>query len=253
MPKNAELAQASAARGRSGSEAQAINAAHLRLGGLTPLTSIDFPGRLAAVLFCQGCPWRCGYCHNPALLDATVPGTLAWAQVRAFLQRRRGLLDGVVFSGGEPTLQAALPDAVDQVRALGFETALHTGGMYPDRLAALLPQLDWVGLDIKGPWRHIDAITCSRRSAARVQASLQHLLASGVAHECRTTWHPGLFSIDELQQLADELAMLGVTRWALQECRTPGGPGPAQALTTQHVQGLSARFSHFTWRRASAT
>ncbi len=251
MPKNAELAQASAASGRPDSQAQAIDAGRLRLGGLTPLTSIDFPGRLAAVLFCQGCPWRCGYCHNPALLDATQLGTVPWAQVRAFLQRRRGLLDGVVFSGGEPTLQAALPDAVGQVRALGFETALHTGGMYPDRLAALLPQLDWVGLDIKGPWRRIDAITRSRHGAARVQASLRHLLASGVAHECRTTWHPGLFSIDELQQLADELAMLGVRHWALQECRSPGGP--AQALTMQYVQGFSARFPHFTWRRAPAT
>jgi pyruvate formate lyase activating enzyme len=120
--------------------------------------------------------------------------------------------------------------------------------MYPDRLAALLPQLDWVGLDIKGPWRRIDAITRSRHSAPRVQASLQHLLASGVAHECRTTWHPGLFSVDELQALADELATLGVRRWALQECRTSGSA--PHALAPAHAQALSARFEHFTLRRA---
>jgi pyruvate formate lyase activating enzyme len=222
--------------------------ARLRIGGLTPLTSIDFPGRLAAVLFCQGCPWRCGYCHNSELLDATGPGVLPWAQVRAFLQRRRGLLDGIVFSGGEPTLQAALADALREVRALGFETALHTGGMYPDRLADLLPQLDWVGLDIKGPWRRIDAITGSRGSAARVQASLKKLLASGIAYECRTTWHPGLFGVDELRALADELAGLGVRHWALQECRVPGGP-PC-ALAPEELQALSARFEQFTLRRA---
>ncbi len=242
MPKSAELAQLLAAPGCAG------GAARLGIGGLTPLTSIDFPGRLAAVLFCQGCPWRCGYCHNPELLDATLPGALPWTEVRAFLQRRRGLLDGVVFSGGEPTLQAALPDALAEVRALGFETALHTGGMYPGRLAALLPQLDWVGLDVKGPWRRIDAITRSRRSAQRVQASLQHLLASGVAYECRTTWHPGLFSIDELHALADELATLGVRHWALQECRTPGGA--PNAVAPDHAQAFSARFERFTLRRA---
>jgi pyruvate formate lyase activating enzyme len=223
-------------------------AQRLRIGGLTPLTSIDFPGRLAAVLFCQGCPWRCDYCHNPDLLDAKVPGALPWAQVCAFLRRRRGLLDGVVFSGGEPTLQAGLPGALAEVRALGFETALHTAGMYPGRLAALLPLLDWVGLDIKGPWRRIDAITGSHRSAQRVQASLRHLLASGVAYECRTTWHPALFGIDELHTLADELASLGVRRWALQECRS--SDGAPHSMVADHAQAFSARFERFTLRRA---
>jgi pyruvate formate lyase activating enzyme len=223
-------------------------AARLRLGGLTPLTSIDFPGRLAAVVFCQGCPWRCGYCHNPGLLDPTLPGAVPWTQVQGFLQRRRGLLDGVVFSGGEPTLQPALADALGQVRALGFETALHTGGMYPERLAGVLPQLDWVGLDIKGPSQRIDAITGSRHAAARVQASLAHLLESGVAHECRTTWHPGLFDFDELRALADELAVLGVRHWTVQECRTPAAA--PFTLAPQQVTALSVQFECFTHRRA---
>lgn len=226
----------------------AVGAERLRIGGLTPLTSIDFPGRLAAVLFCQGCPWRCGYCHNPELLDATVPGTLPWSQVRAFLQSRRGLLDGVVFSGGEPTLQAALPAALPEVRAMGFETALHTGGMYPERLAALLPQLDWIGLDIKGPLHRHDGITATPGSGPRVRQSLRYLLASGVAHECRTTWHPGLFSVDELLTLADELAGIGVAHWALQACRTQAGL--PWALTSAQTQALSARFTHFVLRRA---
>jgi pyruvate formate lyase activating enzyme len=242
LSRQAELARPAAA------PAAPDGAARLRVGGLTPLTSIDFPGRLAAVVFCQGCPWRCGYCHNPALLDPTVPGTVPWAQVRSFLERRRGLLDGVVFSGGEPTLQAALPHALHEVRGLGFEAALHTGGMYPDRLTALLPQLDWVGLDIKGPARHVDAITGSRDGVARVQASLRHLLASGVAYECRTTWHPGLFAFDELQALAEELAALGVRRWTVQECRMPGGAH--HALAPGDVQALSEPFEQFTVRRA---
>ena len=122
----------------------------LRVGGFVPFTTTDYPDALAAVVFCQGCPWRCALLPQPAPHRAagrrrrtTSPPSSDW------LATRRGLLDAVVFSGGEPTAQAALPDAVALVRDLGFAVGLHTGGAYPRRLAALLPQLDWVGLDVK--------------------------------------------------------------------------------------------------------
>lgn len=228
-----------------------VSTPRLRIGGLTPLTSIDFPGRLAAVVFCQGCPWRCGYCHNPELLDATAPGALGWDEVLAFLHKRRGLLDGVVFSGGEPLAQAALPEALDAARALGYATALHTGGMYPERLAAVLPLLDWVGLDVKGPWQRIDAITGARASAARVRQSLGLLLAGGVAYECRTTWHPGLYPVEELRSLGEELAALGVRHWVLQACadaRAPGSAARAQAALHAQRHRLQPLFPGFALR-----
>jgi len=218
----------------------------LRVGGLTRLTTIDFPGRLAAVVFLQGCPWRCGYCQNPALIPADAPSALEWDDVIEFLRRRRGLLDGVVFSGGEPTLQAGLHTAVAQVRELGFEVGLHSAGMYPDRLAGLLSALDWVGLDIKAPWDDYDAVTGVPGSGAKARASLIHLLHSGVSHECRTTWHPALFGLDRLHALAGELARLGVTRWCLQGCRIDGraaAPPPPADLAR-----LGSRIRHFHWR-----
>ncbi|MFZ2825753.1 anaerobic ribonucleoside-triphosphate reductase activating protein [Hydrogenophaga sp.] len=218
----------------------------LRIGGLTRLTGVDFPGRLAAVVFLQGCPWRCGYCHNPALLDAAVPGALAWSAVRAFLQQRRGLLDGVVFSGGEPTLQAALVPALAEVRALGFATGLHTGGMYPERLAQALPQLDWVGLDVKAPAQCYDAVTGTPGSGARAAQSLRLLLDSGVALECRTTWHAGLFGRDGLFRLADALAALSVPRWVLQACSGQGRP--QDSLSASDLADLGARFPRFECR-----
>jgi pyruvate formate lyase activating enzyme len=227
--------------------AEAPPASALRLGGMTPLTTIDFPGRLAAVFYCQGCPWRCGYCHNPGLLDATAPPALPWDQALQFLHGRRGLLDGVVFSGGEPALQAALPAAVEAVRGLGLQTALHTGGMYPGRLAALLPRLNWVGLDIKALPQRYDAITATPGSGARAWAALDAMLAHGIDHECRTTWHAGLFGVDELLELARALAARGVRHWALQECRVHGAP--AWALAPAHRQQLAALFSGFTLRR----
>lgn len=217
------------------------------MGGLTPLTTIDFPGKLAAAVFCQGCPWRCGYCHNMELLDARTPTAHTWADVERLLHARRGLLDGVVFSGGEPTLQAALPDALARVRALGFATGLHTAGMYPKRLQALLPLLDWVGLDIKAPPHCYDAITRTPGSGGKVWESLRHVLASGVAHECRTTWHAGLFRTSALMELAEQLADAGVTHWALQECRAPDAS--AWTLTTAQAAQLSAGFDRFELRR----
>lgn len=192
----------------------------LKIGGLQPLTTIDLPGRLAAVVFLQGCPWRCNYCHNPELQPPSRPAddplALDWWGVLSFLEQRRGLLDGVVFSGGEPTLQSGLTAAASQVRRLGFQVGLHTAGMYPQRLLELLPMLDWVGLDIKAPWSRLDQLCGAVGSSTKVQASLGHLLHSNVDFECRTTWHPQLFPVDELQALATELLALGVRDWALQ-------------------------------------
>ncbi len=194
----------------------------LRVGGLTPLTSIDFPGQLAAVVFLQGCPWRCSYCQNPELLPAEAPAALSWDQVMGFLQRRRGLLDGVVFSGGEPTLQAGLPEAMAEVRALGFRTGLHSAGIYPRRLAEVLPLLDWLGLDIKAPAARMEGLNGVPASHGRALESLQLALTSGLALECRTSWHPSLYPLDELVELARDLAGRGVRHWALQRARIPG-------------------------------
>lgn len=188
----------------------------LAVGGLTPFTTIDFPGRLAAVVFCQGCPWRCTYCHNPHLLPRGA-GAMAWPDILKWLENRRDLLDGVVFSGGEPLLQRGLPAALAEIRALGFATAMHTAGAYPGRLAAALPLLDWVGFDVKAPFADYAAIVgCDGGPAAR--AALALLLASGVAHEIRCTVAPQL---DEgaLVRLREDLAAVGASGPTLQICR----------------------------------
>src|SRR5690554_3724262 len=88
-----------------------FNRPRLPVAGLTPMTTLDYPGHLACVVFLQGCPLRCGYCHNPGMLEPRRAAPGEWAEVEAFLTRRRGLLEGIVFSGGEPTLHADLPAA----------------------------------------------------------------------------------------------------------------------------------------------
>ena len=203
----------------------------LVVGGLTPLTTIDFPGELAAVIFCQGCPWRCGYCHNPHLLPRRAREPLAWDALAALLKRRRGLLDAVVFSGGEPTLQRGLLPALEQVRALGFKTGLHTAGPYPERLSAVLPVLDWVALDIKAPAEDYDRLTGVSGSGVRAWESARRVIAGAKAYEIRTTVHPGLLSRPALQRLVRQLEDLGAARYRLQQCMPENSLDPALRAT----------------------
>ncbi len=200
----------------------AESAGALRVGGLTPLSLSDWPGQLAAVVFCQGCPWRCGYCHNPHLIPPRANTSLEWDDVLAFLERRRGLLDAVVFSGGEPTLQAGITRAVKQVKALGFRLGLHTAGAYPRRLAELLPMVDWVAMDIKASFADYAATTGVANSGAPALESVRLILASGVDYEFRTTVHPALLPAATLPALARSLAHIGVRNYALQEFRPQG-------------------------------
>ena len=217
----------------------------LDLGGFTPLSTTDWPDQLAAVVFVQGCPWRCHYCHNPSLQPRHAGcgrDTHSWGQVMGTLRQRQGLLDGVVFSGGEPTLDAALESAMHEVRALGFRVGLHTAGLYPQRLAKVLPLVDWVALDIKTEFEDYKAITSVPRSGEPVRESLALVLGSGKAHELRTTWHPDLIPEVTLVRMARMLKAMGAQQWVLQGYRAtpvteatlgPGERTPPEALVAK--------------------
>ncbi|MDA8189898.1 anaerobic ribonucleoside-triphosphate reductase activating protein [Acidiferrobacter thiooxydans] len=203
---------------------------NLRLGGLVPWSSVDYPGRQAAVLFVTGCPWRCPYCHNSHLWAGEAG--LSWAAVRGFLETRVGLLDAVVVSGGEPLAQAtAVHAALVEVRTLGFATALHTAGVSPRRLQTLLGDLDWVGLDVKGPFSRYDAITAREGSGAAARASVEAVLRSAKPHELRTTVHPELLSDDDLLTMLRELVAMGARSVTLKNFRPTGCPDARLAAT----------------------
>ncbi len=200
----------------------------LRVGGLTPLTTVDYPGELAAVLFAEGCPWRCQYCHNGHLL-AGASTRIPWSQVMAFLRKRRRLLDAVVFSGGEPTAQSVLPVAIDEVRELGFKIGLHTGGAYPKRLQSVLSRVDWVGLDIKALPEDYPRVTGVPASGERAWRSLELLADSGVPFEVRTTAMPGLDGDRYLRTLMERVRGAGARHYVLQHCRDQHGSAPRLA------------------------
>ena len=184
-------------------------------------------------------------------------GALSWDEIRDKLADRRDLLDAVVFSGGEPTAQTALRDAVREVRALGFKVGLHTAGPYPSRLERLLPHTDWVGLDVKAPFDGYDSMTAVRGSALRALDSVCAVVESGVAYEVRTTVHPDLIGADELLRLARSLARLGVKRYAVQAFRGRGCADPhllrsprSAGLTPKRQAQLAELFEVFELRSA---
>ncbi len=208
----------------------------LAIAGLTRLSTVDWPGRLVATVFLQGCPWRCTYCHNSAILDPRTPGTVPWQDLRDLLARRRGLLDGVVLSGGEPTRQVGVVAAAREVREAGFGVGLHTSGAYPARLPLLLPYVDWVGFDVKAPARLYRAITRTgggTTSADLAFAALRTVLDSGVDVQVRTTVDPTVLTDDDVAELTGVLADLGVRDHVLQQVRPDG-------TTAEYRQALAA-------------
>lgn len=133
-----------------------------------------------------------------------------------FLDSRKSQLDGIVFSGGEPVIHERLPVWMKAVKSMGFEIGLHTGGMLPERLEQILPFCNWVGLDIKGPFRLYEKVTQAAGSGDAARRSAELVLASGVACEFRTTFHPAVLSESDILGMARELASMGCKRYALQ-------------------------------------
>ncbi|BCL76725.1 anaerobic ribonucleoside-triphosphate reductase activating protein [Jeongeupia sp. HS-3] len=228
-----------------------------QIGGFVPFSSCDYPGELACVVFLAGCPWRCHYCHNPHLqARQQVAGVPVWAEIVTWLEQRRGLLDAVVFCGGEPLAEKHLPAMLRDVKAMGFKAALHTGGAYPARLAHCLPYVDWVGFDVKTGFADYQQVTLVQRSGDPARASLQQVIDTGVAFECRTTIHPQLHDDAALLALADTLAGLGVQDYALQRYRPQGcesallgsNPLPAGYPSASTCAAIAARFASFTVR-----
>ena len=197
----------------------------LQIAGLVPMSTVDWPGELVASLFLQGCPWACPYCQNAAIIDPRVPGVVAWDAVERLLARRRGLLDGVVFSGGEATRQIALAPAMRRVRELGFAVGLHTAGPYPARLGALLDEglVDWVGLDIKATPANYPAVAGRPGSGGRAWEALRVLMDHPeVGHEVRLTVFPG--GPDDGLEVARAVRQAGARSFALQQARQTGAP-----------------------------
>lgn len=216
------------------------------IGGFVPFSTVDWPGKLAATIFLSGCPWRCHYCHNPHLQSRQ--SNEHWDVILDRLSHRKGLLDGVVLSGGEPLIEQGCEALVSALRALDLEVAVHTAGIYPARMSRLLPELSWVALDIKTSESAYDQLTGKKGSFARANESLNILLDWGGPFECRTTWSPEWLSEKELIDLAQNLAARGVREYALQRFRKIQSQTSPVSLSESSLHTLQGLFEKFTYR-----
>jgi pyruvate formate lyase activating enzyme len=192
----------------------------VKFAGIEKNSLVDYPGHMAAVFFTPGCNWRCFYCHNHDLV-ARPQFCMDGAAALDWLEGRRGWLDAVVITGGEPTLHTGLADFIRAVRGKGFKVKLDTNGTRPEVLRMLLRQrlLDYVAIDIKAPLDKYEAVCGAPVDHGAVNASIDQLLAGAVDYEFRTTIVPQLTPSDVL---AIARRIRGARLYVLQQFRRDG-------------------------------
>jgi pyruvate formate lyase activating enzyme len=171
----------------------------MKISGLQPVTVSDFPGRLAAIVFTQGCNFHCPFCHNGSLLPMDADALIGEDTVFAFLQKRQKLLNGVVISGGEPCLQDDLAGFCRQVKEMGFAVKLDTNGSRPGVIEELLNEnlVDFIAMDIKAPLSRLAELTGTVSHGPQIHRSISLIAASTVDHLFRTTDVKPLLSAED--------------------------------------------------------
>lgn len=213
----------------------------MQIAGFAKNSFLDYPGHIAAVVFVPGCNMDCWYCHNRSLWKAR--NLIHQAFVLDYLDKRRRFLDGVVISGGEPTLQKDLGDFIKRVRDMGFFVKLDTNGLKPDVVSALLVDVDYVAMDIKAPPGQLSRVVSGDMDDAPIWQTADILLNSGTDYEFRTTFMP-LLSINDITAMARRVK--GAKKYILQQYRktesiTPQ-PDPHSAETIKKAAEAAREF-----------
>ncbi len=197
----------------------------MQISGWIRQSLMDYPGKIASVVFTQGCNFRCPYCHNPELIGFG-EGAIPEDVVLAHLDKNRFLLDGLVITGGEPTMQPDLCVFIRQVKDLGLFVKLDTNGSHPKILLQLLNEhlVDYVAMDVKSALKEKDyaaaaGVVFSSRKLEQIRRSVRYIVRSGVDHEFRTTVCRELISFDHIRGILSELK--DAQRYFLQQYR-PG-------------------------------
>jgi pyruvate formate lyase activating enzyme len=189
------------------------------VAGLHKNSLIDYPGKVSAVVFVSGCNFRCPYCHNPELARGQYPQKIPLADVIDFLSRRRALLDGVVITGGEPTLWPHLFAFCRDLRQLKMAVKLDTNGSRPDVIRQAIQEelVDYIAMDIKTRPDHYGPPLCDRAAATLVRESIGLIMAEARDYEFRTTCVPPFVDESIMAHIAKEIR--GARRYILQPFR----------------------------------
>ncbi len=207
----------------------------ITIGGLHKSSFIDYPERLSCVLFVSGCNFSCPYCHNPDLVKEAGVAPLSRRELWAFLERRKGLLDGVVISGGEPTLRADLVSLCRKIKQLGYPIKIDTNGSRPLILKELIDKglVDYIAMDLKtDPYRYAPLIQPTSHPEALL-TSIETIMASSLAYEFRTTCLTPFVSRDIMESISRHID--GAMLYVLQRFR------PKTVLDPEFFQGIDRR------------
>ena len=188
----------------------------MKISGLQKMTLLDFPGKVACTVFTGGCNFRCPFCHNASLLN-NAADEISEDEVLDFLEKRKGLLDGVCITGGEPLLQPDISDFISKVRDMGYAVKLDTNGSFPVKLKELAEQgmIDYVAMDVKNcPEKYGLTVGCDRISFSDVEESIDFLLEGRIEYEFRTTVVSEFHTVSDISKLAE--CIKGAKRYFLQ-------------------------------------
>jgi len=214
----------------------------MKIGGLQKFSMIDYPGKISAVVFVQGCNFRCPYCHNRELvLPEYFNGSINQDEVLEFLSGRKEKLQGVVITGGEPTIFPDLPDFLLKIKKMGFYLKLDTNGSNPYMLETIINRklVDYIAMDVKAPVEKYSEITGSKIDKDKILSSIQLILQSGIEHEFRTTVIKEVISYIDILKICNTIK--GASRYAIQnfypaetlvneEYRSKTGYSPSELL-----------------------
>ncbi|HEY9159778.1 MAG TPA: anaerobic ribonucleoside-triphosphate reductase activating protein [Desulfomonilia bacterium] len=189
----------------------------MKIAHLQKTSFIEYPGKISAVIFTQGCNLKCPYCHNPELVEPGLFTTpLSQDEILSFMMKRKGKLDGVVITGGEPALQKGLIEFMHKIKDIGFLIKFDTNGTFPDVLENIIEQrlADYIAMDIKGPAYKYPAITGARVDMDLILRSIRLVMNSGIDYEFRTTWAIEQLTLTDIEETATMIR--DAKRFALQ-------------------------------------
>ena len=175
------------------------------INGFQKLTILDYPGKVACIVFTPGCNFRCPFCHNAALVTHIDKDTyINEEEVLSYLRKRQGILDGVVITGGEPLLQDGIEEFIGKIKDLGYAIKLDTNGSFPEKLISLVEKglVDYVAMDIKNSKaKYMATIGVNNIDMASIEKSVDFLLQNKVDYEFRTTIVDGFHTVDDIQDI----------------------------------------------------
>lgn len=193
----------------------------MNIAGVQPLSLLDYPGKPCSIIFTQGCVFRCSYCHNPELIPLDAAEMRDVSEVLSFLDSRKGIVDAVCITGGEPTLQRDLVDVISTLKQMGFYVKLDTNGIRPDVVDRLISAslVDYIAMDIKAPWHKYHAVINAGGEQTIDACKKTHAIIqeSGVEHEFRTTILPGVHTRDDFFEMATYF--MSLERYYIQQIR----------------------------------